>query len=148
MTEDFPCFSSVVRQKPGYKSQRRGTAHTLHKLIVLFCVLFVCKCALCYCQRVSTQLKLTNITIYIRRGADKSIARLGRKQATATKLGIYSTYTQRSSIYFLARCSNYFKRLKKIQNFVRSTWSPQQQWPPRWTKIDELSNFFPTRSRK
>jgi hypothetical protein len=38
-------------------------------------------------------------------GADKYLARPGRKQATATKLGIYSTYSPRSSIYFLAlRC--------------------------------------------
>ena len=40
-------------------SQRGGTAHTLPKLIVLFCVLFVCKCVL---YRVSTKLQLTNIT--------------------------------------------------------------------------------------
>ena len=30
LTEIFPCFSSVVRQMPGYNSKRRGTAHTLH----------------------------------------------------------------------------------------------------------------------
>jgi hypothetical protein len=36
-------FSSVVRQMPGYNSQREGTARTLPKLIVLFYVLFLCK---------------------------------------------------------------------------------------------------------
>ena len=34
-------FSSVVRQVPGYTSQRRGTARTLPSLIVLFHVLIV-----------------------------------------------------------------------------------------------------------
>jgi hypothetical protein len=28
-TDGFPCFSSVVRQMPGYNSQIRGKAHTL-----------------------------------------------------------------------------------------------------------------------
>ena len=50
---------------------------------------------------------------YARLGADKSLARLGKKQATATKLGIYSTYFQRISIHLLARCSNFCKALKK-----------------------------------
>jgi len=40
------------------------------------------------------------------RAADKPLARPGRKQATATKLGIYSTHSQRISIHLLARCSN------------------------------------------
>jgi len=60
-------------------------------------------------------------------GADKSLARPGNKQATITKLGIYSNYSPRSSIHFLARCSNFCKPLKKIENIVRPTWSPRQQ---------------------
>ena len=44
----FRAFSSFVRQMLGYNSQRRGTACTLPKLIVLFYVLFVCKCVLYY----------------------------------------------------------------------------------------------------
>ena len=46
-------------------------------------------------------------------GTDKSLARPGRKKATATKLGIYSIYSPRSSIHFLARCSNVRELLKK-----------------------------------
>ena len=54
----------------------------------------------------------TGSLLNVRWGADKSLARPGRKQATATKLGIYSKYSPRSSINFLARCSNVCNPLK------------------------------------
>jgi len=49
----------------GYTSQRQGRARTLPKLIVLFYVLFVCKCVLYYCHRLSTQVQLINISLYL-----------------------------------------------------------------------------------
>jgi len=49
----------------------------------------------------------------VRGGADKSVARPGRKQATANKLGIYSKYSSRSSWDFLVICSNFGEPLKK-----------------------------------
>ena len=53
------------------------------------------------------------LIMFLRGGADKSLARPGSKQVTTTKLGIYSTYSTRSSIHFLARFSNFCKPLKK-----------------------------------
>jgi len=53
--------------------------------------------------------------VKVREGAGESLAQPGRKQATATKLGIYSTYSQRSSINVLARCSNFCNPFKKIR---------------------------------
>ena len=78
----------------------------------------------------------------MRGGADKSLAQAGRKHATATKLGIYSTYSPRRSIHFFARCSTFANHSKKIQNFVRPTRSPRQQLLPLRTKNGELSIVF------
>jgi hypothetical protein len=66
---------SVVRQMPGYTPQRQGTVRTLliselccsiycFVSIVLFYVLFVCKCVLYYCHWVSSQLQL-NVSYHI-----------------------------------------------------------------------------------
>ena len=76
------------------------------------------------------------------RGADKSLAQPGRKQAAVTKLGIYLTYSPRCSIHFLVRCSNFCKPIKKIQKVVRPTRSLQQQRPPRQTKNGDISIVF------
>jgi len=60
--------------------------------------------------------KILILIVIIRGGADKSLARPGKKQATATKLEIYSTYYPRSSMHVLAHCSNFCKPLKKIRS--------------------------------
>jgi hypothetical protein len=73
-----------------------------------------------------TSLRTCCVVVYIREGADKSLAQPGRKQATATKLGIYSTYPPRSSIHVLSSCSYFCKPLKKIQHVVRPTRSRRQ----------------------
>jgi len=55
----------------------------------------------------------TSLRHNIRGVACKSLAQPRRKQATVTKLGIYSTYSPRSSIHFLAHFSDFLKLLKK-----------------------------------
>ena len=62
---------------------------------------------------IRPQEHVAQTSAVLRGSADKSLARPGRKKATATKLGIYSTYSPWSSVHFLTRCSNLFKRLKK-----------------------------------
>ena len=69
-----------------------------------------------------------NITsnAYTYRSAEKSLARPGRKQAIVTNLQLLQA-TQKK---------------KKIQNVVRPTRSPRQQWPPRRTKNGDLTIVF------
>ena len=62
---------------------------------------------------------------YTYRGADKSLSRTGRKQATATELLTLASHSK-----------------KKNQKFVRPTRSSRQQWPPIWTKNGDLSIVF------
>ena len=64
-------------------------------------------------ERTATEDNRKAFAFIVWGGADKSLARPGRKQAIAAKLGIYSAYSPRSSIRFLARCSNFCKPLKK-----------------------------------
>ena len=91
---------------------------------------------------------VTSLKSKLRGGDDKSLARPGRKQATATKLGIYSTYSPRSSIHFLARCSNFCKPLKKNSegcpanqvSAAAMTYAADEKWRP-------FSCFFQSRKQ-
>jgi hypothetical protein len=65
-------------------------------------------------------LRLENFSIFSRPSSGKpyiktNISKTQMNQYTLTKHGIYSTYSPRSSIHFLARCSNLCKPLKKSE---------------------------------
>jgi hypothetical protein len=74
LTGVFPCFSlsckanatvKLAETGPGQHSPKLVVICVVRLLFVLFYVLFVCKCVLYRCHRVSTQLHLTNITYII-----------------------------------------------------------------------------------
>jgi len=60
---------------------------------------------------------LRDLCVNIWEVTDKSLGRPGRKQPSSTKLFIYSKYSPRNSIHFLARCSKFSKPLKKFRYF-------------------------------
>ena len=77
---------------------------------------FVVSLLFCFIYKTITVKMVTRtrlIVTFLRGGAGKSLTRPGRIQATATKLGIYSTHSPRSSIHFLASFYNFCKPLRK-----------------------------------
>ena len=106
---------------PNHKQHRRKQDVLLHKLV---------------CFRT------------VGRGVDTSLVRPGRKQATATRLGIYSTYSPQSSIHFLARWSNFCKPLTNNSegcpsnqvSAAKMTFASDEKWRP-------SSWFFSPRNR-
>jgi hypothetical protein len=74
LTEIFPCFFLSCKANARVKLVKTGHGPHSSKLVVicvvlllfvLFYVLFVSKCVLYYCYRVTTQLKLINIFYHI-----------------------------------------------------------------------------------
>jgi len=76
-----------------------------------------------------------------------SLARPGRKKATATKLGIYSTYSPRSSTQFIALCSNVCKPPKKNSEFCPSNQVPATAMTSASDEKWRSFNFFQSREQ-
>ena len=72
LTEVFPCFFLSCKANARVNLAKTGHGPHSPKLLccpmyfcfVSFCVLFLCKCVLYYCHRVTTQLQLINISYH------------------------------------------------------------------------------------
>ena len=89
------------------KSHRLGHLVNTYFVVVDYCSIL----KFLFSREHGTQIN--GVRKYLRGGADTSLAHPGRKQATVTKFGIYSTNSPRSSVHFLACCCNFCKPLKK-----------------------------------
>ena len=108
--EVTPCISELCYKKSEIQEELQYGYTVLIKTYGASTPLFFTLYSLNLYERTGAH---TMFTGHVRGGADKSLARPGRKQPTAIKLGFYSSHSSRSSIHFLARYSNFFKPLKK-----------------------------------
>ena len=98
------------------------------------------------CMYVCTYVRTyaCSLCMYVRGGADKSFARPGRKQATATKLGNQHSPHEAQFTSALTFASH----SKKVQKVVRPTRSPRQQNDLRvGRKMATLQLFFQSREQ-